>query len=181
MPRRSPAPKPERTLEEREHLLLLADHGDADALSEISYIHHDIDDTGIDDGDLAARAERAVIELATSTTRDHAALARSLARMRTELDGPAPTPTERLLVDRVVTCSVWLSCLDERLAQAFKERDTTAQRHLERLVDGAHRRYLLALKTLAQVRRLIVPVVQLNLAKQQVNVVVASSDGQLHP
>jgi hypothetical protein len=175
--RRSPAPQPERTPEEWADLRRRGEGGDAEAIFELTYLHHDIDDIGIDAGDLGARAERAVIRLATTTIPEQAALVRYLAQMRTELDGPAPSPIERLLVDRVVTCWVQLSYLDERCARSFKEDSIAIQKHLEHLLDGANRRYLSALKTLAQVRRLIVPVVQLNMANQQVNVVVGSSDG----
>jgi hypothetical protein len=45
-------------------------------------------------------------------------------------------------------------------------------------LDRAQSRFLSAQKTLAQVRRLIVPVVQLNMANQQVNVVVGSTLGE---
>ena len=37
-------------------------------------------------------------------------------------------------------------------------------------LDHAHRRYLSAIRTLAQVRKLLVPVVQVNIADRQVNV-----------
>jgi uncharacterized protein YjiS (DUF1127 family) len=175
--KRSPAPKPTRTPEEQADLRRRAEAYDVEALSELTDLHHDIDDIGIDEGDLGARAERAVIQLATTTLADEAALVRYLAQMRTELDGPAPSPIERLLVDRVVTCWVHLNYLGELWARSFKEDSIAIQKLLEHLLDGANRRYLSALKTLAQVRRLIVPVVQLNMANQQVNVVVGSSDG----
>ena len=177
MARRSPAPKPTRNPEEQADLRRRAEAYDVEALSELTDLHHDIDDIGIDAGDLGARAERAVIALATTTLADEAALARHLAQMRTELDRPAPNPIERLLVDRVVTCWVYLSYLDGRCARSFRGDSIANQKLLEHLLDGANRRYLSALKTLAQVRRLIVPVVQLNMANQQVNVVVGSSDG----
>ena len=177
MARRSPTPKPTRTPEEWADLRRRGEGGDAEAIFELNYLQHDIDDLAIDEGDLGARAEGAVIALATTTIREQAALARRLAQMRTELDGPAPNPIERLLVDRVVTCWAYLSYLDERCARSFRGDSIANQKLLEHLLDGANRRYLSALKTLAQVRRLIVPVVQLNMANQQVNVVVGSSDG----
>jgi hypothetical protein len=40
----------------------------------------------------------------------------------------------------------------------------------QKWLDRAHRRYLSALKTLATVRRLLVPAVQVNIADKQVNV-----------
>jgi hypothetical protein len=40
----------------------------------------------------------------------------------------------------------------------------------QRRIDAAHRRYLAALRTLATVRKLTVPAIQVNIAKKQVNV-----------
>jgi hypothetical protein len=42
--------------------------------------------------------------------------------------------------------------------------------HYQRRLDHAHRRYLSALKALALVRKLALPVLQVNIAKKQVNV-----------
>jgi hypothetical protein len=179
--RRSHEPNTEHTPEEWADLRRRAERGDADALWDLTYLHHDLDHLAVDEGDLQAQAERAVIELATTRFDNDAALSSHLAHMRLDLDGPAPSAVDRVLVDRVVTCWLFLSYLDARFADAFKEGDVAAQKHLERLVDGANGRYLSALRTLAQVRRLLVPVVQVNMAKQQVNVVVASSDGGARP
>jgi hypothetical protein len=41
--------------------------------------------------------------------------------------------------------------------------------HAQRRMDRAHRRFLNTIKTLATVRRLAVPAVQFNVARQQVN------------
>jgi hypothetical protein len=177
VPRRSPEPKPERTLEEHADLVRRAEAYDVEALKELTHIHHDDDDLDFDAGDLAARVELKVVALAAITHAEQAALARRLAQMRRELDGPAPSPIERLLVDRIVTCGLHLSYLEEQLAQAFRESDIAAQNHRERLVDRAHRRHLLAIKMLAQVRRLIVPVMQINMANQQVNVAAGLVNG----
>ena len=42
--------------------------------------------------------------------------------------------------------------------------------YYQRRMNHAHKRYLSALKTLALVRKLAVPVLQMNIAKKQVNV-----------
>jgi hypothetical protein len=181
VPRRSPEPKPERTPEEHADLIRRAEAYELEAVKELSYIHHDEDDLDVDPGDLAARAEMAVVALAATTVSERAALARRLGHTRRELDGPSPTPIERLLVDRIVTCGLELSYLEERFAQTLRDGDVAAQKHLDHLVDRAHRRYLLAIKMLAQVRRLTVPVVQLNMANQQVNVAIGSSPGSQLP
>jgi hypothetical protein len=175
--RRSHEPKTEHTPEEWANLRRRAERGDADALWDLTYLHHDLDHLGVEEGDLQAQAERAVIKLATTRYEHDAALSSHLAHMRLDLDGPAPSAIDRVLVDRVVTCWLFLSYLETRFADAFEEGDVAAQKHLERLVDGANGRYLSAIRTLAQVRRLLVPVVQVNMAKQQFNVAVGSIDG----
>ncbi len=40
----------------------------------------------------------------------------------------------------------------------------------QRRIDRAHRRYLASIKALAQVRRLLTPAVQVNIAERQINV-----------
>jgi hypothetical protein len=177
--RRSPEPKPERTPEELAELHRLADGGDARAFTELTALDHDSDDLWIEDGDLGARADRELMQLATTTEREEAELAQYAARMRRDLDGPAPSPTERILVDSVVTCWLHLTYVQSRWAHAFKDGSATRLKDVDPLLNGAQRRYLEAHKTLAQVRRLVVPVVQLNMANQQVNVVAGATLGEL--
>jgi hypothetical protein len=86
--RRSPAPKPKRTPEEKVQLRLLADGGDLEALNALIDLHHDTDYVGIEDGDLGARAERDLIQFATTTEREEAEVARYVAQMRTDWMGP---------------------------------------------------------------------------------------------
>lgn len=178
MARRSPEPKPERTQDELAELHRLADGGDALALTELTAVHHDSDALWIEDGDLGARADRDLMQLATTTEREEAELARYAAQMRRDLDGPAPSPTERILVDSVVTCWLHLTYLQGRWTHALRDRSGLRLKDVDPLLNGAQRRYLEAHKTLAQVRRLVVPVVQLNLAKHQVNVVAGATLGE---
>jgi hypothetical protein len=179
--KRSPAPKPKRTPEEHAALIQRAQAYDVEALGELLDEPRSIDAFKIDPGDLGARVEQDLIVLCTSSMDAQADIIRYEQQMRTDLDGPAPSPIERLLVDDIVACWLHLHFIRGQWTRAFKEGSTTTVNALERLLNGAQRRYLDAAKTLAQVRRLIVPVVQLNLANQQVNVVVGSSDGELYP
>src|SRR5262249_37446886 len=92
--------------------------------------------------------------------------------LRAELAGPNPSPVERLLVERVVAC--WLQVQDADVRYAQAQNDRPSRQHsdfLQRRMDRAHRRYLSALRTLALVRKLAVPVLQVNIAdKQRMNV-----------
>jgi hypothetical protein len=90
--------------------------------------------------------------------------------MRAELAGPDPTPLERLLVERIVACWLQLHYIDIRLPQSEAKLTMKQVEYLEDRRDRAHRRYLSAIKTLATVRKLALPVLQVNIAKKQVNV-----------
>jgi hypothetical protein len=97
------------------------------------------------------------------------AIKRKLAALREELEGPTPSPTERLLVDRIVAC--WLQVQEADLRYVHSGNCSLAQAdfHLRRQ-DRAHRRFLSAMKTLATVRKLGLLVLQLNIGENQVNV-----------
>src|SRR5205085_2151017 len=106
------------------------------------------------------------------------AMIRKLELLRAELAGPNPTPLERLLVERVVACWLQVQDADVRYAQAMKQATMAWSEFHQRRMDRAHRRYLSALKTLAQVRKLALPVLQVNIARKQVNVAGACSTSE---
>jgi hypothetical protein len=92
-----------------------------------------------------------------------------LARLKADLSGGAATPLERLLADRVALC--WLDATTLDVRATLDKGLTRAQiEHAERARDRAHRRFLSASRTLAQVRRIRLPAVQVNIARKQVNV-----------
>jgi hypothetical protein len=95
---------------------------------------------------------------------------RKLTAMAQELAGPTPSPLERLLVERIVLC--WLHLYYAEAIYVQNMQDLTlrqAEFHQQRITK-AHNRYLSAIRTLAQVRRLGVPAIQVNIGEQQVNV-----------
>jgi hypothetical protein len=91
------------------------------------------------------------------------------------LAGANPTPVERLLVERVVACWLQVQDADVRYAQGQKELTFAQGEYYQRRMERAHKRYLSALRTLALVRKLAVPVLQVNIAKKQVNVAGAAA------
>ena len=94
---------------------------------------------------------------------------RKMEAMRAELAGASPTPLELLLVDRVVAC--WLHLHHLEVIYAGKESmSLELGAYYQRSISAAQKRYLSAIKTLAVVRKLALPVLQLNIAKKQVNV-----------
>jgi hypothetical protein len=122
-------------------------------------------------GDLAHQAEQSLIKAATGENLAfQEALSRKLELLRAELAGPNPTPVERLLVERIVACWLQVQDADIRYAQGQKNCTFAQGEYYQHRMDRAHRRYLSALKTLAVVRKLAVPVLQVNIARKQVNV-----------
>ena len=95
--------------------------------------------------------------------------------MALELAGENPTPLEVLLSERVA--SLWVLVeLQEALLAAWYYKANSASSpafvlQMARLQESAHRRYLAAIKTLAQVQKLQGPSrVQVNIGGNQVNV-----------
>jgi hypothetical protein len=121
-------------------------------------------------GDLARQAQLSLIgKFGGSNLLLRESLPRKLDLMRAELSGPSPGALERLLADRVVACWLHLHHLEILYAQKDSMSLELAA-HYQRCIDRAHKRYLSAIKTLAVVRKLAVPVLQVNIARRQVNV-----------
>jgi hypothetical protein len=93
---------------------------------------------------------------------------RKLAEVQAELEGPDPTPMERLLAERAALCWFLVNWHERTFENATGLNLIQADFH-QRKIDRAHARFLSAVKTLAQVRKLAVPALQVNIAKNQVN------------
>lgn len=136
-----------------------ADAGDATALSELRRLLDQvpwlISQLG---GDLAKQAANSLI---SGITGKHLAskelVLRRLDLMRAELGGPNPSAIEKLLVDRVVACLLQAQHADYMAAEADDDSVAIGDYH-QRRQDRANRRVLLAVKTLATVRRLALPI-----------------------
>jgi len=121
-------------------------------------------------GNLAQQAQLALIHKYSGKNllvRD--SLRRQVKAMAAELAGANASPLERLLVDRIVAC--WLHL--HHLEAIYANRDNMSLElgsYYQRCISAAHKRYLSAIKTLAAVRKLAVPVLQVNIARKQVNV-----------
>ncbi len=95
-----------------------------------------------------------------------------------EVAGAAPTLLETLLAERVVVCRMQITHYERdytaRLTSssaAGEGLSLTLSDHCQTRLDRLHKRYLSAIKTLAQVRRLQLPMqVQVNIAEKQVNI-----------
>lgn len=156
--------------EEMRKFLKRAQSGDASTLPVLRKMLENpatVDQFG---GDLGRQAALSLIDAAAGENLAFKeALTRKLELLRAELSGPNPTPLERLLVERIVACWLQVQDADVRYAQA-KNLSLEWGDYYQRRMDRANKRYLTAIKTLATVRKLALPVLQVNIARKQVNV-----------
>lgn len=124
----------------------------------------------LDLGDLARLTQRS--QIAHITGKDllfRELLTRKAEALREEVAGPNPSPLERLLAERVVMC--WLQLYYAELKYTEDEWANTSWTQEEwhqKRIDRLQRRYTAAIKSLAQVRRLLGVQVQVNIAGQQI-------------
>lgn len=156
-------------------LLERANDGDAAAAQEIFALAKDqpLEGQLIDSlANVGQRAQEKIIAVMGDTplgdTPLHReAFARKIAKLRAELAGPDPSPLELLLIERVVNC--WLQVHQVEMLLNVQENPRAVE-YFEKRLDKAHKRYLASIKTLAQVRRLQLPSVQVNIGQKQVNI-----------
>lgn len=98
---------------------------------------------------------------------------RNLEEMRKELAGENPSPLERLLVERIAICWLELQYFEIGYAQNISDMSLAQSEFQQKRIDKIHRRYLSAIRTLAQIRKMG-PAVQINIADKQVNTVGGS-------
>jgi hypothetical protein len=146
--------------------------GDNEAKAELRQILDGDPDLWIGVGDLALQSELSVLRVITGNNDIlKEGITRKLDQLRRDLKGPNPTPLETLLITRVVATWLALTSAETRYhnrIEAGISWDETE--HWQRLIDRAHKRYLSAIRTLATVRRLVLPTVQVNLSNQAINV-----------
>ena len=122
-------------------------------------------------GNLAGRVESRLVEkiAGANNIAGRSAIPRKMARLRAELEGPSPNAIERLLAERAVFC--WLVVWQyESIPIGAAEMTVSQSEFHQRRIDAAHRRFLSAVRTLAQVRKLAIPSIQVNVGVNQVNV-----------
>jgi hypothetical protein len=104
---------------------------------------------------------------------------RKMDQLRTELGGPSPSPVERLLVDRIVTCWLHLHYLENMYGQA-ENLSADRAKYYQESIQRAQKNYLSAIKTLATIRKLALPALQVNVARKQVNVLNSDGNAMTH-
>jgi hypothetical protein len=158
------------TTDELKAVLRKAEQGDTTVLPALRAYMDQAPGFGEQRGDMGQLTQTALIQhMAGKNLMVQENIARKCAALTKELTGPTPSPLERLLVERIVLCWLHLHCAE---ASYFTIKDLSirqAEFHQSR-ISKAQARYLSAIRTLAQVRRLGVPAIQVNVGQQQVNV-----------
>jgi hypothetical protein len=96
-------------------------------------------------------------------------LERQLAAMREEIAGANPSPLERLLAERIVLTWLQIQLFEGLYAANMLKSTTIAQgNYHQKRLDQTYRRYLSAIRMLAQIRKMG-PAVQINIAEKQIN------------
>jgi len=101
---------------------------------------------------------------------------RRIDQMRAELAGPCPSPLERRLIDRIILCWFNVNLIEITLAQCGAEMTLARHDHHQKRLSSAHKRFLQAIKALAQVHKLQLSAVQTNVAEKQVNIAQANGN-----
>jgi hypothetical protein len=153
----------EEKLEELRLLSKKAEAGEKCARQQLKHALRESSSAVIDRAsDIGRGAQRLLIETAAGgDLLTECALSERLDMMRTDIAGEDPTPLEVLLVERVVSCWMLVELFEILMAaQLAKRTDSKSHvpfstlKHYLCWQEIANKRYLAAIKALAQVRRL---------------------------
>jgi len=141
---------------------------DVAALSAFLHLHPDFWRVC---GDLAEQASLNLIADMNAPQSMKLSMRAGLSAMADELARPGDGGVEGLIIRQIVGAWLRLSHIEYTYNHALNAgNQTLAQADFwERRLSAAQRRYLRAVETLARVRRLQLPAVQVNIAEQQVN------------
>lgn len=122
-------------------------------------------------GDLAEQANLNMIEGMQAPKAMKESLKAGLNEMAAELTQPGDGPLEMLIIQQIVGCWLRLSFVEFVVSRNTVEGNFTMPQgaYWEKRLSASQRRYLRAIETLARVRKLQLPAVQINIGAQQVN------------
>ena len=126
-------------------------------------------------GDLAEQANQIMIADMNAPQSMKMSLKTGLSAMTAELTQPGDGELEKLIIRQIVGCWLRLSYVEYTYNRNTVSGSMNMRQgeYWERRLSAAQRRYLRAIESLARVRRLKLPAVQVNIGAQQVNQVNA--------
>ncbi len=119
--------------------------------------------------DLSAEVHEAWARRTSSNLLGREALRAKGQALKKQLLATSTNPLEALLADRIVLCAEQLSFFELQEAGA-PDRNFAQATFSMKCLESLQRRCLRAIRTLAEVRRLQLPILQVNVARQQLNV-----------
>jgi hypothetical protein len=163
-----------KTVKKLQDLLGKAQKGEKDAVPEIRQVLSGHPDLAWQFVDVARIAEDAFIKV---MTKEGDLAAKELIRcqleaMREQIAGENPSPLERLLTERVVATWLQIQLFEGLSASSMFKSTTIAQgSHHQKRLDQTYRRHLSAIRTLAQMRKLLKggAITLINIANKQIN------------
>ena len=154
-------------------LVELAENGDSKALADLKALDaQSLKEYALQaHGNLAAITENALIKtIVGDNLMLHEGLCEKVKVLKKDLSGPKPSPLEHMLIERILCCWLMAHYSDVIYAQNMADRTWVVDEFVQKRQDRAQRRFLQACKALAEVRKLLGPNIQLNVAEKQVNV-----------
>lgn len=146
----------------------------AEDVAALQRLLRDIPDLWRAFGDMAAIAESHLIDSLDATVDIKESLRFGMEVMPKELGFTEAAPLEKMLIRRVVLCWVRLQLCEYQYTSNEKEGRTLAQgNYWEKRLSAVQGHYLRALTTLARIRKMQLPTMQVNIATeggQQVNI-----------
>jgi hypothetical protein len=121
--------------------------------------------------DLGAQTTQAIIEMVNGTGLVLESIRHDVRALREEMGDKNATPLEKGLIEAVIQAWLIHQTTQHAYARGMRGSLTIKQGdYWERKLTMTQRRYLRACETLARVRRLLIPPLQVNVARKQVNV-----------
>lgn len=154
-------------------LLRQADKGDERAIAALRRVSEETPALWQEFGDLSRHARMALCRRIAGRNRYlEEATAKEAGRLRRAWAGDDPTPLETALAERIAACWLYLMHAEGNYTGRMGQADNPLtweedERHRKR-VEQAERRYLRAIRELAQVRKIQQVMVQVNVGKQQI-------------
>jgi hypothetical protein len=177
------APPKEKTPEEVSawvnDVLMRAQRGDKAAHQTALEIMRDIPSVAALMEDIADAVRGRLIDVSLAIDKNNLLLKeaykRKAKKIERQLLSESPAPLEKLLCERIATCylAVELAELDANVGGV----SLTKAAYYDKRLTLAHKRYMMATESLARIRRLQLPVQQINIAQpgsQQMNVATST-------
>jgi hypothetical protein len=157
------------TLTRLRDLLKQTEKGDEKAVPAIREILDVAPDLAWHSRNVGKMAERLLInEMTGEDVLAKEMMKHQLESMRSEIAGEDPSALELLLAERIVATWLQVQLFESLYATGLGKHTLAQSNYYQKRLDRAHRNHLSAIRTLAHIRKMG-PVVQINIAEQQIN------------